>query len=934
MAQGAVAPAMAERAHAGSRGADATMRTTSDEIHEMRQYEELLRFRDQVGSGLHPRIKPTHFLGKPSPSSSTNGLAPGKPQTTASKGTVNGTSGRKNTQLYQDNAARSRLNGLTALPGLGKLQAPSAGPSKPVGSGKPEIDPIFLEKSDNLKKAEMRLRRQGLERSLKEELEQSRAASRACLQAAEQLAELDVAGVLEQATSVAQSALAQPTDNTAANAEASSDSFDDNTFYSSQHDTPSSHAVSRLPNESEDEEMRDGSPYEPELDPQPIVPVAPQAQPPVVPASGDHQNAFFQQQGGLCAPGSGPVLPQAANVAVPGISSEATGSNRPYQHLLAPGIVSSRASGSGSGSGSRSEESGTTGMEGTSDSRDLSRVNERLISQGIGHRDSPLVRAHDLSPVAPQPAHVSPLAMARQQPLPQADSDIRRGTPAQVAALRKQHSAATSPDSSPQTSRTGERRKKKKKRKSDRFGHEPSAASPYIKPEPRSPSPMTAPPYARPTKRQRQANHQASEFGYEEARYDRPVAVNEYQERYQPRVHREERVVGYERIDETGHREVEPVLVDSQRYERLYFDEPRPAVGTRQPLPDSPQVFDSPYASREVRSVRPVSRIIEPGLGESAYFPEVRSGSRTGVRPPTYRTRSQSPIAYERHPSTMPPPRTVPTRILVDTYGREYIEPPRATTIIEASPYTGAQVFSVPPPRAVSRRPEANDDNGMLYDTTSPAYSISRRVVTQPDFVTSERVYREGSQALVHPVSEYIPSRSRLDSRATMEPPREYISRAASTRPQYDSSLGYGGSRSAEDRGNVAPRYELSVATYERRVGDEIVRELGPVRSASVRPPESVRYEPARGYGVRIGSVRPDIPAREYTASAHPDGRREAMQPPPAVSRGYSVVPNDPNVQMMRRGPPTAFYGQPVAQGDDDVVLLDRAPREFYRQPR
>ncbi|KAK0714650.1 hypothetical protein B0H67DRAFT_578693 [Lasiosphaeris hirsuta] len=972
MAQGTVAATGGKGgtgSGAGGKGSS-TVSLIPDELTEFRQYESLLRFRDQVVAGSHPRITPTHSLGKAASSTGPPpSAAPGTSQTAAVNAYVNGSRPVvDNSKAYQANMQKPPVSTIHNLPGLGSLSGSSNGPSRSFGSGKPEINPILLEKSEDLKKAEMQLHRQRVERSLRDQIEQRRASHKASLQASEQLAEFDIADVMARAMALVQATSAQSTDDTAANASALSDSFDDNTFYSSQHDTPDSRMVSRLPNESDDERMRDGSPYEPELDMEPVVPVQ-LAQPAPAPAETLLHSAILRQQLSSSTPNSSSAISQASGANVP----DFWGPGRHVRQLLPPGVISSQ----GSGTGYRSEESGNTGKEQTADLHDLARVNERLLSQVQGRRDSPLVRAHDLSPVAPQPAHVSPLAIARQRPMAGlSDSDTRRATPAQVAALRKQHSTATSPDSSPQGNRA-DKKKNKKKRKKERVVTE--VASPYIKAEPRSPSPLTAPPYARPNKRQRKSLQQPSEFSYDESRYGQPIELEDsYPEQYQPRPQREERVVGYERADGGRPRhDIEPALVQaSPRSERVYFDETRSISGARPGPPDSPHGQAPSYLPREVRTVRQVSRVIDSPHGDTTYYRDARTASRMSVRPTVYRARSQSPLEYEHGASAMPPPRAVPTRIVVDAFGREYIEPPRSATVLREgmAPYhrvsDAERIYErAPPPGASARRTELYEDDSAAYRPASPTYAAPRRVITQPEFayretghpsqsdfvVPEHRVYREGP----HPAGEYLSSRPRLDSRATIEPPREYITRSASVRPQadsarYETAPGYE-RRVPEERPreyfdarptSVRPpteavRYEIPVA-YERHMGDEPQREYASARSVSVRPTETIRYEVARDYGARVGSVRPEIPVREYVPGVHPDGRRDVMQPPPA-GRSYSTMPGDAQPQVIRREfsqqSGERYYGRPPPPppptvGDDEVIVLDRPPREVYRELR
>ncbi|KAK0751029.1 hypothetical protein B0T18DRAFT_318160 [Schizothecium vesticola] len=873
--------------------------TTPAEAREVQQYEKLLRFRDDVVGGNHPRIKPAQKPAHPPPQAPPTGPSQKtlKKNQRASNG---GHKGGDNARGFQPNPRMPLANASSAsLPGLGTLSGPSSQPPRGPKPGRPEINPVLLEKSQDLIKAELQLRRQRIERALKEDFEKSRSSQR--MPASEQVPDFDIASFMDRAMNLAKGKSVQSADDTAANGSAShDDSFDDNTFYSSQHDTPTSNCAARVvDNESENEEMRDGSPYEPALDPIPTMPTGQIPSTTMPPSQPQALRALLQHSLGTSTQMSSAVPSQPANMALPGFASSTTSSDRPFGNPQL-GNLSPHTS----GTGSRSDGSGNTGRE-QADRRDLARVNERLVGQALGRRESPVVRSHDLSPIAPQPAHVSPLAFAHQHGMVRSDLDAQRGTPAQVAALRKQHSTGTSPESSPQGSTAAGKKQKKKKRKADRPAVETTVGgraglpgSPVIKPEPRSVSPIVAPSYARPNKRQRQSPPQRTQSGFGGSYNGQPIAVEDgYQDRYQPRPQREERVVGYERVDESGRRQVEPVLIPSPMYERAYYEEPRSVAGARQGVLDSPQGYSPRYATQPVREVRPVHALDSPHGELAQYYQRMAPSSRIDPRPAAYRGRSQSPVTYERGASMMPPPRALPARIIMDEFGREYYEPAR------------------------------------------PA----RRVVTQPELVSEHRVYRDGPP-IPPPPGEYMPSRVRLDGRAAGESPLEYMGRPASTHPtadapQYDNRPGYErraveeppreylGIRPTSVRPPEPIRYEIPIG-YERRVGDGFAL----ARSASVRPIETIRYEGAREYGQRVGSVRPDLPAREYAASVHPDMRRDAMQPPPPGGRGYSVVPGEMPPQGMRRDfgpPPGARYHGQSQGGDDDVVFLDQGP--MYR---
>ncbi|KAK4204102.1 hypothetical protein QBC40DRAFT_337094 [Triangularia verruculosa] len=909
MAQGDVVAAMpAEREGTQEGGAgkkpSLTASLPANALHEVQEYEKLLKFRDEVLSGAHPRIKPPQ-LGKVAQASSSKPTAP-----SSSASAVNG--GRpliNNMPPFRANQQVPPVKMATNVPGLGMLSQKS--------SGKPAIDPVLLEKSDDLVKAEIQLRRQRIERALKDDLEQRRTTSKPH----EQMADIDVNDILAKALTLSElteDAPPRPTDDAAANTSASSDSFDNNTFYSSQHGTPDSVMAARIPNESEDEEMREESPYEPEFDPEPDAPTATAQTQPLPTSSQSIPGVSISQHDPQPTHANPSLLAPAPSFSIPGI-----------------GTANTYGNGQASGLGQSSNVSNGP----ANNSSDFNRVNHHLLSQARGNQTSPVVRGHDLSPLAPQPERVSPLAslaITRQPHLVDSDSSGRRATPAQVAALRKQTSNASSPESSPQASKAAEKKSKKKKnkRKADRLAVE-TAVSPVIKPEPRSPSPLTAAPYARPNKRQKQGQgrQQGVDSPYEEHRYQEPIRVETgYQERYQPSGPvRQERVVAYERAD-AAYRpryDDEPVLITSPRYERVervYYDE------SRQPVSTQP----AQYATREVRTARPVA--YEEG---GAIYRDARAASRMSMHPVAYPDRSQSPIMYERPPAAMPPPRAPVRRILVDAHGREYLEPLRSTTVVRDEVMGGERFY---PAREMSRRPEVVDDE-VIYQGAQPVYGAPRRVVTQPEY----GAYRDSTNPMAPPpLNEYTPSRA--------EPPREYMARPASVRPgmegvRYEPSASYdrvpfedrgrdfyGGStgvRSASVRPGAEPiRYEVPVA-YERRVGGQ-VEEYVPLRSASVRPgQEAVRYDPYGG-GQRVEyAAPPPVPAY-------------GMQPPPrsysvlpaerVVDRGYSIQPPAQQGGQAQGQAPSGggYYARPAGREDDEVVYLDRPPqqREVYRDMR
>ncbi|OIW31769.1 hypothetical protein CONLIGDRAFT_629452 [Coniochaeta ligniaria NRRL 30616] len=959
---------------------------TAEELHEIHECERLVRFRDEVLSGAHPRIKPAHLAAKTvsrdSRSSSSTALPSAvSPPAFHSTKVQAGATGSRQTAVNPEQSAHSNIaqtalqsfsvNSSQAVPGLGSLpngakaMASSARPFAPSGST--EINPVLLEKSADLVKAERHLKRQRLERSLRDEMDQRRVSAKTTLQPSEVLPDFDLADVLSKAQALVKPASPQPTDDTAANASASSDSFDDNTFYSSQHDTPEFlEEESRLLHKSpEDVEMREESPYEPQFEAEPIAqPIAPQIPESNIPKRVE-SNAPMQNN------------PPHANIPT-GPRAERMNGLEPRQNMppRIPGLQTvqpfeGRISLHTAAETSYSAGLGNVGGQQAVNQPQLSAVNSAPLGESLGRQPSPLVRAHNLSPIAPQPAHVSPLAVARQPPAAQIDDGVRTGTPAQVAALRKQPSAASSPDGSPRDSgATEKKQKKKKKRRSERLAAESGAttASPYIKPEPRSPSPIVAPSYARPNKRLRQEQRQPGGLDYGEARYDQPPRAEEgYVPRYeQGRTYVEERYPPSQHpqfAEDLRPRQAPPSFITSgSRIEREYYEPGRPSPAALYHRPASPgSVFPGHYMPGQVRQARSVSHAVLEGSyreGPVAIQYNAAREGRMSVRPAADRERSRSPVAYERHASVMPPPRAPVRRIIVDEYGREYIEPSRPAPVIRASEAPGARLEEpeiiyerTVPARAVSRRPDIYEDASM-YGQPAPSYPptsapYARRVVTQPELTGPDyRAYRERDyppRPMARHPDEMLPPRA-------VEVPREYVARAASVRPaseayQYDLPVGYQ-RRIVEE----VPREYASVRAgsvrpvdgqrYEVRHGYERLREYSavPARTASVRPAEPMQYgEVVRGdQGWRVGSVRPEV--REYAPSAALPGAHREMLPPAAPGRAYSVRPGEAaspvalrqqEYQQPALRPADGYYGQAhVRQGEEEVTYVDQVPRQ------
>lgn len=850
-----------------------TSALSADSLHETEEYERIVQFRDAVLSGTHPRIRLPAVAGK----------VQSNPQSAL------GTSAAANLAGSQAGAAAAqdfRLGNLQ--PFRANAQQPMAASSSVAGHGgipaKPtQFDPLLLTKSDVLIRAEFQQQRQRLEKSLREQLDQRRAANKAAqaAQPVEHEADLDLPDVLAKALTLVQ-ATAPPVDaDVAANASDSSDSFDNNTFYSSQHDTPEPCVSSPAHRASDDVQMRDAPPPT-----GPRATLHEQNQPvtsanPPGPALADQNNfppPYSTVRGGAGIPP--PFRPRLEGAySVYGGGAPLSG-QAPARDDAQPMVISSNGSGTTSRSGDLVE---------TDRRAEASRIQAPPPQQvdSPAQREPRLIRGHNLQPFAPQPAHVSPLAMARQPPIPDQEISILPGPPAQVAALRQEPANGTSPESSPQGEKGG---KKKNKKKNKRKAAADRPASPYIKPEPRSPSPLSAPQYGRPAKRQRPLQGQQSQPGlnYDEPRVGPPVEG--VQEEYVPRPLREERepVGGYERMVEDMYgRQIRQSVAPpvSQRLERPVHEDRRPeeAVQYARHGP-SPASYVVPHAASEVRSMRPATySVADAAYREApAYYPE----GRMSVRPVADRPRSRSPIMLDPR-SVMGPPRQ-PPRIMTDEFGREYLEPipPPASSRLSVAP-VGRHleheiVYERTPARAVSRMPgpETFERDGVLYRRASPI-SAPRRVVTQPEYGAAD--YRDY---------------------------RDYRAREYPTQPPPPPPPGH--------------EYVQYFPTGDRQFPRELPPDYG-MRSASIRPPEPIRYD----YG-RVASVRlPDVPLREHAASVHPEARREVIAPP---YREYSVRPAEAELPRHEYSvrPTERYYMEQPRTVQREVVYED-GRREVYR---
>ncbi|KAI1205688.1 uncharacterized protein F4807DRAFT_441927 [Annulohypoxylon truncatum] len=832
---------------------------TPADLEEIREYQKVISFRDTIVSGKHPRIKvaaksstPAQQAQATSTSLATDRVAPSssltQPQALQNLHAPNLNSHQvDNLNSFKVNSQQSAV-AATAAGAPGASGASGASSTFIPGVSTP-LDHKTAIQNFKTKTWYLERQRQKLEQELAEQVQ-----LRPALISSSEHIDLDLADVLAKAITVVQATAPMSIDTpNAATISDSNDSFDDNTFYSSSLETPGSRASPASPRvqkvTSQDAPGQDNvTPQRRQNAAPPVRPLPSQSEQPTQAASSSRQ-----------LPPSTGIPPQ------PTQGPESSLVAQFHQlHSIEPQVISSD-----SGPASRSDN-GNTDSDQPGDFR--TRL-AGLLPPPLMHQQhqGPLVRAHDLSPYAPQPAHISSLATARVPPTSDPEISILPGAPAQVTALRQERGAVTSPESSPQ----GEKRSKKKNNKKNKRKAEPRVSdvpgSPYIKPEPRSPSPLSAPQFARPPqKRLRSGSHHQPELVYDEPRIQRPVSVLRREQFSTVHAPIDRSPYGFERVDDPYARQLHhSVAPASQRLERAVYEERRADGAAVQYVQrvQSPYDYATPYSVVESRPLRSASYSLNPQYREFSTYP--RDG-RMSARPYADRARSRSPIIIERRSPAMAPP-APPPRIIVDQYGREYIEPPRASTVSRHSvvpaprPAEREIIYERVPARVPSRMSrETFEEDAILYRRSSPAYA-PRRVFTQPEYGVDYRSYRERdypTQPIGAPGQEFAPIRGAIGGRAPEDMSRDYLPRAT-----------------------------------------------------TVRPAEAVPYYH------RPGTIRPDIPPRQYAASVNPEVRRDVVPP---VAREFSVRPveRDAHRREYSVRPVDRLYNRPL-HADEDVTFIE-----------
>ncbi|KAG5971312.1 hypothetical protein E4U56_006951 [Claviceps arundinis] len=866
------------------------------ELFELGQYEKIIQLRDVIISRKHPTTAHQH---------SSNASPDSKP---AGQNVL----GAKAQSMIHE-----------------KHGSAPAVPSQPPVAAETELKSSRAEiKSDQRVKDELQAQRERLERALKDEVEQLRA-DRAAI--SEPSAEIDSSDVLAKALALVEAATASAVDdeNLNANAESIGDSFDESTFYSSRHDTPESHLVSRIrtaspyvqapsahPRDeantqrmnSQQQQQRRQQPLPGPVQPAPAIEkstsltsnanltlhkdvLANNVHPQLEGSSQRSGNQQLTQSGLAVVPAQDPKAAQLAPMTERSNHS-VTNASSTSQMSIVPGLNNYvQATGSTQVLASRPA---ALRQDGSRNFQIATGGNRQALRDcGLETPPSPLVRNHNtLQPVAPQPTNptiISALAAASSATHGNAHASGHHSamaTPAQVHALRTEQYDATSPDSSSQgggrrqakgigkrwekqEERKEEKKKRKKKRKADAQGGVSSESIPAIKQEARSPSPLNAPSFIRPSKRARHVQEQSAVHEYAPS-HDTTRAPD----------------VGVEYVSRSVGDNTMPTANGEPQYSNSRYYDEQVLLAREGSRHHQGHALDHPthYLARTAPAPQPVPQVVlaDSHSIHSRPYRDYQDGLRMS--------------AHADGETFMPPP-PPPARILVDAYGREYYEPshhiPSRLSVTSSSRHGEHEIlYERVPSQAVSRHPMPGpyDDGGLVYSAPTQAYAWPRRVVTQPGYINHD--YRDVRQ-------------------------REFSSRPLPAQGDF-----------------------VQVMTpNERRFGEDGYS----MRPASARPVDGARYPMPPDYG-RVHSVQPEVPvATEYVANIQPDNRRDTVQPysrgyhppapvpDPAIQRPYSVRPPDPSPSGRVRGADDVAFIERPSVAPQDMVYANSVRREYYR---
>ena len=716
-----------------------------DAVEEIAEFEKILKLRDEIFAGNHPRLTvPTHALRKVSPAS---------------------------TQLSSDSSAPVQAQQSSQLqpPGLSlseESERPKSTQPQPVTTPS-GINPVLLTKSDDLIRAETALQRRRLEGQLRDQFEQKRLDFRKKPAPAEAKPDFNVVALLAKALEVVKpvSVSKEQSDK-----EEENDSVDENSFYSS-----------RAPDSTPDRGDRSSS--EEGIEEQvPAVHADPTTttKPPSGPRRPASRSGVHPTTASRSAPAVHPIRKNGANsMDVDDDDEEGEYSPpEPEQYPAQNGTSSHAALDPRSRQMRRYSDLDQNGKRPASPTEPNMRI----------------VRNHITSPIAPQPSRVSPLALTK-------DSLVSQGRQHQNG---RQRGRVDSPSQSPEPVSVRNKRRKIE-RKADKRGRrgikqENISPPPFHDIQPLGvgkqtetdnrpiiidePPPQQEIRYA-PAPRyidspQRPISRQAEAIPISEPRVQSRVTVR-------PRDDQDlRRVASMHNMRVEQPREYVEYAAPARQRAMSYMrvDSPMREIGGYGSENDPPL-----QEIRVVRTPAPEYRDMYPLEPEVRYIPEpMPPPPRERIVVDQYGRRFRE-IVQERAPAT--PPRA-PSYLPQEPprYYENYTTNRSASVMVEEQPQPRYE--EMPPPRVMRQVAEQSGEQPIppsreVYEPLSGARSASAAVFERPTQPARQMVYADHPNEFGPPprIATVRPPLSQYDE----QPAMQIMPRAASVRPGRDASI-------------------------------------------------------------------------------------------------------------------------------------------------
>lgn len=831
---------------------------TPSQAEDEELYDQLLQLRDVIVAGEHPYFKlPESAIAELKASIAQRSTQDGGTSLPQLSGAINGSAFATNQTQLQQTPSFPTFTGLPGLQASSTTQLPNGQSLTRIAKPTPSttLDPIFLEKSDSLVRAEGQLKRQRLERELQSQLDRSKHPSRDKDSAtdAPSLIDVDLAyfNALERVRPV--SGLKEADQAGCA----VSSLFDENDYYSSQVQSDwSSEADSSKDSDratgafTADFERLDGGPASALLHKKRHSDG--RAFP--VPGSSAAQPAEIDSQDDEYEPGEVVEIEDEDDDYIPPDASAFDSSRDYVPRANAPLVTPPEDDNSDYEPGEITDSNLKTPAQ--------------PVKQPVAQRSPnvPIVRNHLTHLAAPQPNRVSPLATAKSQNI---ELELVNGRPevVQKPAPRSNYpySRATtaSPSGNGVNGSAKKRRSKKRKRDNEPTGRskrrrdrqnvfdEQYNQDPYIKDEPMSPPPFSNVPEA-PSHSRQYVQHRPADFDFTSTR---PLPQYQYAPepsrsglRYEHTQPATPTVVRIASPASPTYRPVQRDTQDLRRVASLHHAHRPPSPRTYSPAAAQRTVSMTYGDPRGQQTIRPEMNssqyAISPAQDTMQYSREDRSRSPPQVQ--EYRSHFAERAAS---PAIMaPPPPTSQRQVVVDQYGnRFYLEEP--------APPVNAPA---PAPRSSAAPPERRVQSEMMYDQAPSRASAT--------------------------YAAYDPA----DPRMAPPPPPSRRQAAPEPQHQYLDSNGYP-ARGYTLRATDAPRY---AHTPTSPIYQEMRRyEPMPPPATTAREPTSPVYV-SRSYSTRPEETTPQATNYMRHASVAPAQYvRQDAPPPQQTMRAVSVMP-------------------------------------------